>query len=390
MRERDARAGHSPPNGWAKVLMGSAASATQIAYVAVTDQRPLARTKRAEQREPTDTIRPVTVPPRGPERGHTFAALLVGILMLALVALLDYLTPPTVSFGLIYMLAVLLVAWFSGARAGIAVAFLATLLEGANARLVLQGPWPVDVWNALSTLIVLSALAVIVDRLRRRELDLRRVDGDRRTLLRVLEREFPRPLRALDWFSRMLDENLEHGTAEAARKHIQSLRHHVQEADFLATDLLSVGSLQSGTLTFDRIPVDLRRIVAEAADATLEHGRIITSLPHRPVVVQCDPDRLRHAIASVFGRCIQTPHATVPVFVSTVGDEGLVQISAWDEIPKDDLELAQLLVVGGAGRLTVAPRNGSRGVMVTIFVPRAETAVTETATPAARPLAGSG
>lgn len=324
---------------------------------------------------------PAVTAARTSERGRSLAALLLGVVMLALVALLDYLTPPTVRFGLMYLIAVLPVAWVSGARAGIAVALLATILEGANARLVHQDPWPVDLWNALSTLIVLSSLAVIADRLRQREHDLRRVDGDRRTLLRVLEREFPRPLRALDWFSRMLVENLERGSVDAARKQLVLLRHHVQEASFLATDLLSVGSLQSGTLRFDRVPVDLRRTVAEAADATLEHGRIITRLPQGPVMVECDPDRLRHAIASVFGRCTQTPHATVPVFVSAVGDEGVVQISSWDEIREVDLELAHLLVVGGAGRLTITPRNGSRGVMVTIFVPRARAGPSGAAAP---------
>jgi signal transduction histidine kinase len=293
------------------------------------------------------------------------------VLVLSLVALLDYLTPADVSFALIYMIAVLPVAWIAGVRAGIAIAVLATALEAANARISRQDPLPVDLWNVLSGFVVLSALAVIVDLLRKRDDDLKRVDGERRTLLRLLAREFPRPLRALDWFTRMLDESLERDAVDTARRQIGALRHHVREASFLATDLLSVGSLHSGTLTFDRVEIDLRQILNEAADATLDRGRIVITLPDDPVVVQADPDRLRHAIASVLGRCAQTAYATVPVFVRAIGGEGLVHATSQDDITPADVELAELLVAGGGGRLVVAPRNAKRGVTVSIFVPLA-------------------
>src|SRR4029077_870668 len=301
-----------------------------------------------------------------------WAAVLLGLLILALVALLDYLTPPGVNFGLIYMLAVLPVAWVAGVPAGIIVAVLATLLEGGNARIVHPDAWPVEVWNALSRLLILSALTVITDQLHRRQLDLRRVDGERRTLLRLLEREFPRPLRALDWFSRVLDESLERGTIDAARKQIKPLRHHVQETSFLATDLLSIGSLQNGTLSFDRIDMDLRQIVTEAADAALERGRSVGNMPGDPVSVLCDPNRLRHAIAIVFARCVQSPYATVPVFVRVVGADGLVQVNTMEAITEADVELAQLLISGSGGRLAVSPRNASRGVVISVFVPRSD------------------
>ena len=304
-----------------------------------------------------------------------------GALMLTVVALLDNLTPTNANFGLFYLLAVLPVAWWAGQRAGIGMAVLATVVEGASG-IVDQDPLPVELWNALTRLLVLSAIAVIADRLHRRQSDLDRVGEERRTLLRLLEREFPRPLRALDWFSRMLDESLEREALDAARKQIAPLRHHVREAAFLATDLLSIGSLHTGALRLERVSADLRAIVATAADATLDRARIVANTPEEPVMVWCDPDRLAHAIASMFARCVDTPYATVSVLVRVVATEGLVQLSTFHEVDGLDLELAQLLVVAMGGRIELTPRNAARGVVVRVFLPRSAVPPNATVAPA--------
>jgi hypothetical protein len=124
--------------------------------------------------------------------------------------------------------------------------------------------------------------------------------------------------------------------------------------------------------------------VNEAADATLDRGRIVVNLPDQPVVAEADPDRLRHAIATILGRCVQNPYATVPVFVRAIGGEGLVQMSSSDDITPADLELAELLIAGCGGRMVVAARNANRGITVSIFMPLAGSRAERATEPLAR------
>jgi len=170
------------------------------------------------------------------------------LVLLALTALLDYLTPPTVNFGLIYMLAVLPVGWVLGWRVGVVVGVIATALEVTTAQLGHTESWGIIAWNGLSRIAVLSFMAVIADRLYLERARWQRIHAERGTLLRLLEREFPLPLKALDWFSRTLEESLERGATDAARRQLGPLRHHIRETTFLATDLLAVGSLQALSL----------------------------------------------------------------------------------------------------------------------------------------------
>src|SRR4029077_221073 len=97
-------------------------------------------------------------------RGDRRVLLVPGGLTVA-IGLLDFLTPAEADFTEFYMLAVVIAAWVLGWRAGVAFAFIgvATALVADDA---LRSTLPaVTLWNALSDLGVLLALAVITDRL---------------------------------------------------------------------------------------------------------------------------------------------------------------------------------------------------------------------------------
>lgn len=300
------------------------------------------------------------------------------LLLLVATALLDYLTPPQVNFGLIYMLAVLPVAWFCGWRLAVVVAVIAAALEGINSEVLRALPWEINTWNALSRITVLSLIAVVADRLYIERAQLRRVNAERTTLLRLLEREFPRPIKALGWFSRMLDESLERGMVDAARNQLAPLRHHIRETEFLATDLLAVGTLQAHALPSKQEDVDLRVLVKDAADGALERGRVVLQLPSAPAEVRCDPDHVRHAIAIVLERFLRQPYLSVTLWLRTASADAVLEVSSQGPaLDKADYELADLLIAGGGGRLVVVPRNAKRGAVVSLYFPLAH--------PAARP-----
>jgi signal transduction histidine kinase len=294
------------------------------------------------------------------------AALIIGI------GLLDYLTPEDVEFGLFYMLPVILVAWAVGVRAGLAFAVVSALAEYALDSAIRPAPPAVALWNGFSRVAVLAALATITDRVRRERERWKQIDAERDTLLRLLEREFPRPLRALDWFTRTFDEVIGDSANANIRRHFSALRHHVREVAFLATDVLAVGRLHSGKLRFERAPLDLKKVAEEAASETVDRHRVILSLPDQPLTVIGDADRIRHALSSILGRCIDgVRDEPVPVLVRASGDDAAIEITCRARtLGPADLELAELLVEGNGGRLSLRTLSSGQGSAVTLLLPR--------------------
>src|SRR5260221_6235714 len=190
-------------------------------------------------------------------------ALLTAVLLTAAVGLLDFLTPADVDFGEFYMVPVILVAWFVGGRTGVAFALIASIVEllvdttlrsagAANGEAI-------ALWNGVATLIVLTAIAFITDIVYRERERWRALDAERGMLLRVLEQELPRPLRAADWFARTFEDAFRSSITPAVRAQFAVLRHHTREAIFLATDLLALGQLRMGGLRFERVPSSSKR-----------------------------------------------------------------------------------------------------------------------------------
>ena len=299
-------------------------------------------------------------------------ALIAALVILVVVGLLDDLTPVDVDLGLFYMLPVVLVAWILGRSAGVAFALLAVLTQFVLDTATRAAPPNVSAFNALSRMVVFSALAFVTDRLYEEREGWRRTDHERNRLLRLLERELPRPLQALDRFGRTFDEALESRNVESVRGQLRSVRHYLRQVRFLANDVVAVGRVDSGAITFDHQPFDLVTAVREAADETLDRGRVALSVSPGPLTVLGDADSLRHAIASVLGRALeQSPHDVIRILVRPSAAEAAVEISCGATIDAADLELAQLLVTGIGGGLTTLA-TGARGMVVTLRLPLAE------------------
>ena len=326
------------------------------------------------------------------ERRDPRPALVVAVLITVAAALLDLLTPAEVDFSEFYMLAVILAAWAVGLRAGLLFALL-----GASAQLavdaVLRGTSPsaevaIAAWNWLSGFGVLAALAFVTDRAYQERHRWMRIDAERTALLRMLDRELPRPLRAIGWFARTFEEALDRGSIDGLRAQFGGLRHHVREANFLAMDLLAVGKLRSDELRFERQPVLLNALVSEAVDDTLHRTRVFPSLVSGDPRVLADADRLRHAVASLIGRCLElSTYEPVTVLTRVSGDEAVIEVGTGAGIPDPgDLELTRMLVAGNGGRFVLIDRR-DRGSLASIYVAIAPAgapvpeAVTESPTP---------
>jgi signal transduction histidine kinase len=304
------------------------------------------------------------------------AALFAALLLTAAVGLLDFLTPADVDFGELYMIPVILVTWAIGRKTGIAFAITAAIVEllvddtlrSAGAA---NGP-AVALWNGVATLLVLAAIAVTTDIVYRERERWTALDAERSTLLRVLEQELPRPLRAADWFARTFEDAFGASVTPAVKAQFAVLRHHTREAIFLATDLLALGQLRMGGLRFERAPVELKAIAAEAVGASLDRSRVLLSSTDDGLTVLADPDRLRHAVASVVARFLEmSPYEPVTILLRSSGDDAVVEIACRARaIAPTEVELAELLVAGNGGRLVLVPQGSPRGATVTMYFPR--------------------
>ncbi len=321
--------------------------------------------------------------------GRTAWALVGAVLLTGAVGLLDFLTPADVDFGELYMVPVILVSWVIGRRTGIAFAVIAAIVElmvdNTLRSAAAANGQAIALWNGVATLLVLSALAVITDIVYRERERWRALDAERSTLLRVLEQELPRPLRAADWFARTFEDAFGTSVTPAVKSQFTVLRHHTREAMFLATDLLALGQLRMGGLRFERMPVELKAIVGEAVSASLDRSRVLLSSTDDGLVVLADPDRLRHAVASVIARFLEmSPYEPVTLLLRASGDEAVVEIACRARaVAPTEVELAQLLIQGNGGRLVLVPQGSPRGATVTMYLPRASAVPDASAAPGA-------
>ena len=290
-------------------------------------------------------------------------ALPAALVAIGLVAWLDVLVPPDIDLGELYVIPVLIGAWAYGWRSGAIVAAvcagIAVFVDSNLLRANGDAPSALTVgWNAVSKFVVYAALAYVTDRFRQERERWRAVSDERARLLRLLAREFPRPLRAIDWFGRTFEEEVARAMPHSSRLGAQfaGLRHHTRELEFLAGDLLQVGRVRSGELSLTRVAIDLKVIATEAADQSVDRNRVMVTSTDERLSVSADPDALRHAISAVIGRLLdRSPHEDVRLFVRSAGADGAVEISGRGSmLGPDDLELADLLVSANGGRLVIA------------------------------------
>lgn len=297
--------------------------------------------------------------------------MLLAAVVLGTIGLLDYLTPPDVDFELFYLVPVVLVGWFAGWRSAVVFALIAIAVEFA-VDTSLRRPTPGAAWwNEVSRTTILMLAGFAVDRLHRERERLRRTNAERDTLIRLLEREFPRPLRGLDWYGRTFEETLSGRLNTNERRHLAALRHHIKQIAFLAGDLLAIGNLHAGRVSFDLSPLDLRQIAVEAAGESEDRARVVIGPGIDTVTVRGHHDALRHALASVISHALAlTPSEPVTVLVHPSDRNGVIEIDCSGLLSDADLELARLLVDGIGGRLALALGASGTTSIVTVWLPR--------------------
>ena len=301
-------------------------------------------------------------------RGSWFGGL-VALLAIAAIGAADLVTPPEVDFEVFYLAVVVGAAWWIGRSAALAAAVGALVTELLADDFLRPEIQSAVFFNATLRLVVYAAAAILASRLYEERARHFARDTERETFLGVLEREFPRPIAALRSRTAALRAGLLPGDANALDNQ-KAIEHHAQDIEFLATDLLAIGDLQRSHLRLRADRVDLRELVREAVAESLRRDQLHLSTGETPVSVRADPDRLRHAVASVISKAIEAaPYESVEILVRDSADHGVVEIRTRARLGESDLDLARLLMQAQAGKLILVAPDSSRGMLITLSAP---------------------
>jgi diguanylate cyclase (GGDEF)-like protein len=99
-------------------------------------------------------------------------ALLLALPLLALIAWIDYITGPEIVLSLFYLLPIVTVSWFGGRAQATASAALAAALATVADAPLRHGPY-IFAWDAFTRLVLFTALAVLLSRVKRDRDELR-------------------------------------------------------------------------------------------------------------------------------------------------------------------------------------------------------------------------
>jgi PAS domain S-box-containing protein len=154
---------------------------------------------------------------------------------------------------------------------------------------------------------------------------LRDLNEAQNTFVTTVSHELRTPLTSIMAYTEMLLDDDAGPVTAAQRNVLGAVDRNARRLHALVTDLLLVSELESGGIDAERLPVDLRHVVAGALDA-LDPARsapavtVTVDQPHRPVGVVGDQAALERAAVNVIGNALKftPPGGEVTVTLAVV------------------------------------------------------------------------
>jgi signal transduction histidine kinase len=261
---------------------------------------------------------------------HVGAVLVVGIA--------DYVSGPQYELRAFYLVPVMSAAWTSGRRLGLFVSALSTaslFLANDYAGIAAAQGFQTPLWNTLSRFALYSVIVILTDRLRQQDDELR---ANRDELLREAElREgsialFVHELRHSAASMALASASLETSPrlADDERSFVGRLRQQARDLEHVASGLLTIGRLESGSLALDLVPVDLAALICDAAAASAAPERIDVRRTGGPLAVRADPEYLRRAVDNYIRNALAFSAPPARVTVDVVERDGFGGIMVSD------------------------------------------------------------
>lgn len=323
---------------------------------------------------------------------------------IGVVGLADYLSGPQYELRLFYLVPVMSAAWTGGRTLGFLVAGTSTVslfLANDYAGLAATVGISVPLWNTVSRFALYSVVTLLTAQLRRQDDELR---AKRDELVREAElREgsialFVHELRHSAASMALASASLESSPrlADDERSFVGRLRQQARDLERVASGLLTIGRLESGSLALDLVPVDLDVLVRDATAASVAPERIEVRSAGRPLSVTADPDQLRRALDNYIRNALAFSAPPARVTVQVVEKDGLAGVEVADggvgfdpaETPRLfrkygrlagggdrrdgaglGLYLTRLIVEAHGGRVTAASAGRGTGARFGLYLP---------------------
>ncbi|HEY6568227.1 MAG TPA: ATP-binding protein [Actinomycetota bacterium] len=284
----------------------------------------------------------------------------LGLAFILVVSVLDYLTGPSLSLSLLYLMPIGLVTWNMGRRWG-AVSVVVATIAGMVLE-VLSSPQlgtldPVPYWNAIVRFAVFLAFAMLLDTLRstidsqwqrveaesERSSDLREMNDVKDTLLHAVSHDLKGPLAGILGAMQTIRRDADiHLTADERESLYQVIEQSGFKMNRLIDDLLDLDRIDRGKLHPRRQPTDVGAIAAAVvAESTALEGHPVRIEADR-VLVDVDPGKVERVIDNLLINAARhTPMGTA-VYVRIAARPNGVVLTVEDEGPgiADELKTA--------------------------------------------------
>jgi signal transduction histidine kinase len=268
---------------------------------------------------------------------------LLGLAFIAVVGVLDYLTGPTLSLSLLYLMPIGLITWNLGRRWGAVSVVIATLAGVVSD--VLASPQtgsldPVPYWNAIVRFAVFLAFAMLLDTLRSiidaqwdrvelesgRSSDLREMNDVKDTLLHAVSHDLKGPLAGILGAMQTIrrDDDL-HLTDDERESLYQVIEQSGFKMNRLIDDLLDLDRIDRGKLHPKRTPTDVGALAATVvAESTALEGHPVRIEADR-VLVDVDQGKVERVIDNLLTNAARhTPMGTAVHVIIVARSDGIV------------------------------------------------------------------
>jgi len=260
--------------------------------------------------------------------------LLLGFLSVAFLGTLDYLTGYEISFSILYLLPVALVAWYVGRRAGILISLtaaaswlLAELLAGAS-----YSHPAIPLWN---TLVRLGFFLIVTSMLS----TLRIARQKQESLTHFVVHDLRSPLSAILSGLQIFEEMGAELTEEQRQRIVRAGIIAADRSIMLINSLLDLARLDSGKMPLQVQDVGVEELVASSLEemnlwAEQRQLSLVAELGTEVGSVQADPDLTRRVLANLLNNAIKfsPPESTITVRVEVLRD-GMLAFSVIDQGP---------------------------------------------------------
>ena len=298
--------------------------------------------------------------------------LLAVCIAVCLIGYLDYVTGPSISMTLFYLVPVAVAGWTLGQRRAIAVALLAgvaSLLDvtyGTTAAVAF-------IWNAGSRTLLLAIAAFAVERIRRDRERLVVQDAHRARSLQLLDLGLAEPAAKLQDLAEHWDGSVDDLKAQVRRR--------ADEMMFLARDFSAVVRLENSTLPLRPAVFDFVELADELRTEQGASRQILMTAPSAPLRVTGDRARSRQVLSALIAE--RAPGEELTFLVDRRQRDAELVISSGTyqptsaSVPKGDdslglsVELARLVFKEQDGSVELSRNPLTRSLRITARLPLA-------------------